>query len=67
MTGARYPAHEVHGLSEAGRPMLVRYDLERLHSTLDRDAIAARSGGFWRRHELRWCAASVIACALARS
>ena len=52
MTGARYPAHKVHGLSEAGRPMLVRYDLERLRSTLDRDAIAARSGGFWRWHEL---------------
>ena len=52
MTGARYPAHKVHGLSEAGRPMLVRYDLERLRSTLDRDAIAARSWGFWRWHEL---------------
>ena len=52
MTGAHYPAHEVQGLSEVGRPMLVRYDLERLRSTLDRDEIRARTGGFWRWHEL---------------
>ncbi len=30
MTGARYEADQVHGLSEAGKPLLVRYDLEAL-------------------------------------
>jgi len=27
-TGERYPADEVHGLSRAGKPLLVRYDLD---------------------------------------
>ena len=52
MTGSHYPAHEVHGLSDVGRPILVRYDLERLRQSLDRDEIAARTGGFWRWQEL---------------
>ena len=27
-TGERYPADEVHNLSRAGKPLLVRYDLD---------------------------------------
>ena len=27
MTGERYPADELHNLSRAGKPLLVRYDL----------------------------------------
>ena len=30
MTGKKYPANEIQGLSEAGRPLLVRYDLEKI-------------------------------------
>ena len=30
MTGKKYPANEVQGLSEVGRPLLVRYDLEKI-------------------------------------
>ncbi len=51
MTGERYPADRLHGLSAAGKPLLVRYDLELLGRALDRDALGARSGGFWRYRE----------------
>ena len=40
-----YLAGEIHGLSRAGRPLLVRYDLDRMKSILDRDRIAAQRGG----------------------
>ena len=51
-TGKRYEADQVHGLSEAGKPMLVRYDLEALKAGLDKEALARRSeGGFWRYRE----------------
>ena len=36
LTGRSYPAGEVHGLSEAGRPLLVRYDLDAIAADLDR-------------------------------
>ncbi len=48
MTGKKYPANQVHGLSDAGKPLLVRYDLERLGNSVTRDELAQRSGGFWR-------------------
>ncbi|MEO1531482.1 MAG: threonine synthase [Pseudomonadota bacterium] len=53
LTGKRYEAGRPHGLSEAGRPLLVRYDLERMKATLDRDAMpkegmADGPAGFWR-------------------
>lgn len=50
-TGRRYPAGEVHGLSEAGRPLLVRYDLDAIAADVDREDLAARPDGFWRYHE----------------
>ena len=51
MTGARYPAGRPHGLSEVGRPLLVRYDLAALARGVDRDQVAARGGGFWKYRE----------------
>jgi threonine synthase len=49
MTGERYEAGQVHGLSAAGRPLLVRYDLERLAATLSKAELAASTApGFWR-------------------
>lgn len=49
LTGKRYEAGQVHGLSEAGRPLLVRYDLERLGRRLTRDNFIDRvDPGFWR-------------------
>ena len=51
LTGRRYPAGEVHGLSAAGRPLLVRYDLEAIAASLDRDELSGRREGFWRYRE----------------
>ena len=49
LTGKTYEAGQVHGLSEAGRPLLVRYDLDRLKAEVSKDDIAASTAnGFWR-------------------
>ena len=51
-TGTRYPADVLHGLSDAGKPLLVRYDLEALQRAVSKEALAARAeGGFWRYRE----------------
>ncbi|MEX0758552.1 MAG: threonine synthase, partial [Tistlia sp.] len=51
-TGKSYPAGQVHNLSEAGKPLLVRYDLEALGRAVGKEALAARrDGGFWRYAE----------------
>ena len=34
LTGEQYPAGELHNLSRAGRPLLVRYDLDRVRAAL---------------------------------
>jgi threonine synthase len=49
--GDRYQADRVHGLSEAGKPLLVRYDLAALGRAVDKEALARRDGGFWRFRE----------------
>ncbi len=51
-TGKRYEAGVPMGLSEAGAPLLVRYDLEAISRRLQRDDLARRRGGFWRYAEL---------------
>ncbi|MBV9825458.1 MAG: threonine synthase [Alphaproteobacteria bacterium] len=51
-TGEHYPADQLHGLSKAGRPLLVRYDLDRLSKALSRQALAARPQTMWRYHEM---------------
>ncbi|MEE8225264.1 MAG: threonine synthase, partial [Kiloniellales bacterium] len=50
-TGATYEADRVHGLSEAGKPLLVRYDLDALGRAIDKETLARRTGGFWRYRE----------------
>ena len=52
LTGERYDAGQVHNLSKAGKPLLVRYDLEAAASTLTRESIAAREPGRWKWREL---------------
>jgi threonine synthase len=52
MTGERYEADQLHGLSRVGRPLLVRYDLEALGKAVSRDTIAARPTDLWRWREL---------------
>ena len=51
LTGEHYPADQVHGLSAAGRPLLVRYDLTGLSRAVGKADIAGRQGGFWRYRE----------------
>jgi threonine synthase len=52
MTGEHYPPDQLHGLSAAGRPLLVRYDLGALAGAITREQLAARrEDGFWRYRE----------------
>jgi threonine synthase len=51
-TGQRHEADTLHGLSEAGKPLLVRYDLARLRQAVDRRALAGRAPDMWRYREL---------------
>ncbi|MBL6848216.1 MAG: threonine synthase [Alphaproteobacteria bacterium] len=49
ITGKKYEANKIHGLSEAGRPLLVRYDLEKLKNEISREEISnSRVDGLWR-------------------
>ena len=52
LTGERYEAGRLHGLSNAGRPLLVRYDLAAAGQALPRDTLAARPTDLWRWREL---------------
>jgi threonine synthase len=50
-TGASYPADELHNLSDAGKPLLVRYDLPAIAAAVDRDQLADRAPDLWRYQE----------------
>ncbi len=50
-TGKLYPADVLHGLSEARKPLLVRYDLGGVRQAVSKQALAGRDGGFWRYRE----------------
>src|SRR3954464_12270817 len=52
LTGERYEAGKVHNLSRAGKPLLVRYDLEAAKRTLPGESVAAREPGMWKWREL---------------
>ena len=52
MTGERYAADRLHGLSRVGRPLLVRYDLEAVKTELTRATIEQRPTDLWRWREL---------------
>ena len=52
LTGEHYQAGQVHNLSRAGKPLLVRYDLEAARTSLTRESIAARLQGMWKWREL---------------
>ncbi len=51
-TGEQYPADAVHNLSRAGKPLLVRYDLEGVRGALSKEALARRPADLWRYREL---------------
>jgi threonine synthase len=52
MTGERHDADTLHGLSRAGWPLLVRYDLEAAAQVLSKDVIAGREASLWKWREL---------------
>jgi threonine synthase len=52
MTGERYEADRLHGLSRVGRPLLVRYDLDGVRAALTPAELAKRPEDLWRYREL---------------
>ncbi|MDB4238886.1 threonine synthase [Alphaproteobacteria bacterium] len=53
ITGKKYEANKIHGLSEAGRPLLVRYDLQKLGKEVSREDITnSKVDGLWRYSSL---------------
>lgn len=53
LTGKTYEAGKVHELSEAGRPLLVRYDLDAIKKNVSRESIEnSKEAGFWRYEQL---------------
>ena len=51
-TGEHYPADQIHNLSRAGKPLLVRYDLAGVKKALSKSALAERPPDLWRYREL---------------
>lgn len=51
-TGARHDADTVAGLSDAGAPLLARYDLDRARELMTRAEVAGRPPDLWRYHEV---------------
>ena len=51
-TGKVYPADKLHGLSDEGKPLLVRYDLEKLSKSVTKESLIIRPPEFWRYREL---------------
>jgi threonine synthase len=51
-TGTSYDADRVQGVSEVGAPLLARYDLEQVGSSVTRAEIASRPPSLWRYHEV---------------
>ena len=51
MTGERHEADLVHNLSRAGKPLLVRYDLEGIRKSLSKEILRARAPDLWRYRE----------------
>ena len=52
LTGERYAAGQPHNLSAAGKPLLVRYNMEKARRTLSHDSLAGRPAGMWKWREL---------------
>ncbi|WP_294335795.1 threonine synthase [uncultured Sphingomonas sp.] len=52
LTGERYEADVLQGLSRVGRPLLVRYDLGGVRAAMTKEALAARPADLWKYREL---------------
>jgi threonine synthase len=51
-TGEIYEADRPHNLSHAGKPLLVRYNLDGVRASFSKEALAARPNDLWRWREL---------------
>jgi len=51
MEGDRYEADQLHGLSKAGKPLLVRYDMEGIAASVSKEDLANRPPDLWRYRE----------------
>jgi threonine synthase len=51
-TGERHAADAIHNLSRAGKPLLVRYDLDGVKAALSKEVLARRPPDLWRYREL---------------
>jgi threonine synthase len=51
MEGDHYAADEIHGLSKAGKPLLVRYDLDGIQNAVTKEDMASRPADIWRYRE----------------
>ena len=52
LTGERYESDRLQNLSRAGKPLLARYDLDKVAEHLTKDELASRSPGMWKWREL---------------
>jgi len=50
-TGEHYDADQMQGLSDAGKPLLVRYDLKALSQILSKEDLLSRACDLWRYRE----------------
>ncbi len=51
LRGDHYAANELHGLSRAGKPLLVQYDLPSLGQSVSKRELAGRPADLWRYRE----------------
>ena len=52
LTGERYEPGRVYNLSTAGKPLIVRYDMDAARRAMSRESIASREPGMWKWREL---------------
>ena len=60
LAGDHYPAGQVHNLSKALRPLLVRYDLEKLARSITKEELEKHPAEFWRHQEFVTCSATRV-------
>ncbi|PHS14018.1 MAG: threonine synthase [Blastopirellula sp.] len=51
LEGDSYPADQLHGLSKAGKPLVVRYDLPAIKAAVTKEELASRPADMWRYRE----------------
>lgn len=51
LKGDRYEPDQIHGLSKAGKPLLVKYDLAALREQVSQADLATRPPDMWRYRE----------------